>query len=136
MSIQVALNAAFTGPEAKKVKVFDHKFNIKPLQITREGDSETAYGHISHHLSFRPDDQVYFTIDKIREVITRVDIKINRGGWAPIAAPFVSTLGVYFTGVPIPPDQIEAIGRQLGEVVDGRWDSVAQYIVGEIAVRL
>jgi hypothetical protein len=136
MSVQRAIDAAFNGPEVKKLKIFDHEFNIKPMEIIREGDSETARGHISHHLSFRPDDQVYFTIDKVREVITRIDVKINRGGYTSIIAPIASALGTYFTGVPIPPDKVEEVGRSLGTVIDGRWDSVAHYLIAEFALRL
>lgn len=125
-----ALTAALVGPEKKKLKVFNHEFNVKPIERVSPAK---AVGHISHHLSFRPDDQVYYAIEKQNGVIGKIDIEINRGGWAPIAAPIISALGQYYGGVAIPPDQVEDVGRKLGAILDGSWERAAQALIGYIA---
>jgi hypothetical protein len=134
--VESAMIAALVGPEHKKLKIFDHEFNVKPISEI-DSIAETTYisGQISHHLSWRRDDQVYYTIVKENGVVTSIDRKINRGGWAPILAPIVSAVGGYF-GVPIPPEQVEEVGRLLGNLVDGSWESVADYLIAQIALRV
>lgn len=135
-SLERALDAALHGPERKKLKVYGHEFNVKPAEIVRSGSVVTANGQISHHLTLRPDDQVYYVIEKRNGVVTRIDRRINRGGLTRIAAPIISVLGGYFGGIAIPPDKIEAVGRTLGTVIDGSWESVADMIIANIALRL
>lgn len=136
MSLELAIDAALHGPERKKLKVYDHEFNVKPAEIVRAPGLIRANGQISHHLTWRRDDQVYYAIEKRNGVITGIDRRINRGGWAGIAAPFISALGAYFGGIVIPPGQIEAVGRKLGTLIDGSWESVADFIIANIALRL
>lgn len=135
MSMQRAMTAVFKGPEAKKLDVFDHEFNVKKATITRNGKTRTAVGQISHHLSFRPDDQVYYTIVKQGDVIKSVEKKVSRGGAAPIVAPAVTAASAYL-GKPVPPEQVEQVGRALGKFAEGDWETVADVILGNIAVRL
>ncbi len=130
-----AMNAALKGPEQKKIKIFDHYFNVKPVEILREGSTATIVGHISHHLSWRPDDQVYYVIVKEKGVIKHMKVDINRGGFAPIAAPIISSLTTYYGGVAIPPDQIESVGRSLGRVIDKNWEGASQFLIANIALR-
>ena len=94
----------------------------------------TATGHISHHLSWRPDDQIYYTVVKESGVVKKIDVRINRGGWAPIAAPVISALGAYYGGVAIPPDQVEEVGRRLGKILDGSWEAAVEFLIGRIAI--
>jgi hypothetical protein len=129
-----AIQAALYGPEKKKLKVRDHEFNVKPMEISRNSGVTAAYGHISHHLSWRPDDQVHYEIVKERGVVKKIEMRINRGGLAPIAAPIVSALGAYFGGVAIPPDKVEAVARGLGAAVEGRWETVAEFLIAHIAI--
>ena len=133
--MEKAVNAALNGPEIKKHKVYDHKFNIKQIEITRLDGKIIINGHISHHLRFRRDDQVYFTIIKSEDKIIKLKRDINRGGWAPVAAPIVAALGTYYTGTPIPPEQVEEIGRSIGRAVDGSWEKAADAIIANIAIR-
>jgi len=125
-----ALRAALIGPEKKLLKVFGHEFNVKPVE--RIGPTK-AVGQISHCLSLRPDDQVYYTIEKVNGTIRNIDVKINRGGIAPIAAPIISALGQYYGGVAIRPGQVEDVGRKLGAILDGSWERAAQALIGYIA---
>ncbi|MGR5979273.1 hypothetical protein ACT7DJ_17515 [Bacillus cereus] len=59
-------------------------------------------GQISHHLSYRLDDQVYYRFVKENGEIKNLEIKIDRGGWTKITAPIGAIIAQYF-GVPITP---------------------------------
>jgi hypothetical protein len=134
--IETAVQSALNGPEKKKIKIFDHEFNIKQVEIIREGDRIIASGQISHVLRFRRDDQVYYRIIKEGDKIIEVSRDINRGGFAGVAAPILAAGGSYFTGTPIPPDEVEKVFRALGNAVDGSWESAADFIISSIALRL
>ncbi|MFT3773489.1 MAG: hypothetical protein QM820_49565 [Minicystis sp.] len=69
-------------------------------------------------------------------MITRIDVEINHGGLAPIAASILSVLGAYFMRLPIPPDKVEAVGRRLGALIGGSWESVVNVIIANIAIRV
>jgi hypothetical protein len=137
--LEEAMRAAMRGPEKKKLKIFDHHFNVKPVerqQNTPKNGQVTAIGHLSHHLSGRSDDQIYYRIVKEGDRIILIDRQITRGGWAPIAAPIIAAAGTYLTGAPIPRGQVEAIGRSLGKAVDGSWEGAADFIIANVALRL
>ncbi len=131
-----AMKAALKGPEKKKLKVFDHHFNVKPVEIKRDGARIIVNGQISHHLRWRRDDQVYYRIIKEGDKVIKVERNINRGGWAGIAAPIVAAVGTYFTGVPIPPDEVEKVGRAIGKVQDGSWEGACDAIIANVAIRV
>jgi hypothetical protein len=135
MSVERAMKAVFKGPEVKKLEVGDHEFNVKPAEISRNGTTRTANGQISHHLSFRPDDQVFYTIVKQGDVVKSQEVRISRGGAAPFVAPLISAASAYL-GKPVPPDKVEEVGRGLGKFIEGSWEEVAQMLVGNIALRL
>ncbi|MEJ9127221.1 methyltransferase, partial [Bacillus cereus] len=60
-NLETAVKAALYGPEVKKIKVFEHEFNVKPIEVVDLGGGKKyVKGQISHHLSFRPDDQLYY----------------------------------------------------------------------------
>ncbi|MFP3360336.1 methyltransferase, partial [Planococcus sp. SIMBA_143] len=60
-NLETAVNAALNGPEVKKIKVFEHEFNVKEIEVVNLGAGKKyVQGQISHHLSFRPDDQFYY----------------------------------------------------------------------------
>lgn len=134
--IAVAMRAALYGPEVKKLKVYGHKFNVKPVTIQRDRTGIIVNGQISHHLRFRPDDQVYYIISKSGNRVSSVSRKIARGGWAGIVAPIASVVGSYFTGVPIPPDKIETIGHAIGRAQDGSWEGASDAIIANVALRV
>jgi len=129
-SFQAAVNAALHGPEIKKVKVFGHHFNVKPAEITRTGTKVTAAGQISHHLRWRRDDQVYYYIEKEGGTVKKIELRIDRGGWAPIAGAILGAL------TPVSAGTITDIGRALGGVIDGSWQGAAQAIIVGVASQL
>ncbi|PEL99759.1 methyltransferase [Bacillus cereus] len=132
-NLDKAVQAALLGPEIKKLKVFDHEFNIKPAYISKKENQTVVNGQISHHLSYRPDDQVYYRFVKENGEIKNLEIKIDRGGWTKIAAPIGAIIAQYF-GVPITPDVLSKIGQQLGTLTDGKWEYASEAIVAAIGL--
>jgi len=77
---QKVLNAAINGPEIKEKNIPElggkkkHKFNIKPVTISRSLNGELMiFGQISHHLRWRKDDQHWFALKKNGNSITPSD---------------------------------------------------------------
>ncbi|MBG9512456.1 methyltransferase [Bacillus thuringiensis] len=132
-NLDKAVQAALLGPEVKKLKVFDHEFNVKPAYISKLDNQTVVNGQISHHLSFRLDDQVYYRFVKEDGVIKNLEIKIDRGGWTKITAPIGAIIAQYF-GVPITPDLLSQIGQQLGALTDGKWEYASEAIVAAIGL--
>lgn len=59
----IGTRAAVCGPEEKGLTLpGGHGFNVKKATIVRDERERPLYvsGQISHHLSFRPDDQIYY----------------------------------------------------------------------------
>lgn len=83
---QRAINAALNGPEAKKVRIYGHEFNVKPLSISVNVNGETiAFGQISHHLAGRTDDQHWFGFMKtangtVPNKVSAMHLKKKKGG--------------------------------------------------------
>jgi len=126
-----AASAALFGPEVKKLKVAGHEFNVKKAKITRNASGMVITGQLSHCLTLRPDDQLYYTIRKSGGKVTAMEIKINRGG----LAVYVSKLANHFVGHPVAVDKIDSLVRALGRKVDGKWESSADLIVATIALK-
>ncbi|QWH75990.1 methyltransferase (plasmid) [Bacillus mycoides] len=134
-NLQTAVKAALYGPEVKKIKVFEHEFNVKPIEVVDLGGGKKyVKGQISHHLSFRPDDQVYyeFTV-KDGEVIGTPQYHIDRGGFTPFAAPLLSIIAAY-NGIPVNPNDLNTLGQQIGKVIDGSWEHAAQSIATVVSL--
>jgi hypothetical protein len=130
------IQGAIKGPERKFLKIFDHEFHCKPLEKRSEGNTVRVDGHVSHHLSFRPDDQVYYTFVVAPDgSYNDLKIDINRGGLAPYLSPIASAVGAYY-GVSISPEMAETFFREAGRLSDGSWEKVAKTIVNSIAVAL
>ncbi|MEK4614390.1 methyltransferase [Bacillus sp. FSL K6-0067] len=132
-NLDKAVQAALLGPEIKKLKVFDHEFNVKPAYISKLGNQTVVNGQISHHLSLRLDDQVYYRFVKEDGIIKNLEIKIDRGGWTKITAPIGAIIAQYF-GVPITPDLLSQIGQKLGALTDGKWEYASEAIVAAIGL--
>ncbi|MDA1679947.1 methyltransferase [Bacillus cereus group sp. TH152-1LC] len=134
-NLETAVNAALNGPEVKKIKVFEHEFNVKEIEVVNlSGGKKYVKGQISHHLSFRPDDQFYyeFTVQD-GKVVDKPVFNIDRGGWTPFAAPLLSILAAY-NGIPVNPNDLNALGQQLGKVIDGSWEHAAQSIATVVSL--
>ncbi|EEM98597.1 hypothetical protein bthur0014_68310 [Bacillus thuringiensis IBL 4222] len=134
-NLETAVKAALYGPEVKKIKVFEHEFNVKPIEVVDLGGGKKyVKGQISHHLSFRPDDQLYydFTV-KDGEVMGTPQYHIDRGGLTPFAAPLLSIIAAY-NGIPVNPNDLNTLGQQIGKVIDGSWEHAAQSIATVVSL--
>jgi hypothetical protein len=134
-NLETAVNAALNGPEVKKIKVFEHEFNVKEIEVVNLGaEKKYVKGQISHHLSFRPDDQFYyeFTVQD-GKVVDKPVFSIDRGGWTPFAAPLLSILAAY-NGIPVNPNDLNTLGQQIGKVIDGSWEHAAQSIATVVSL--
>ncbi|TNC46271.1 hypothetical protein FHG66_19210, partial [Rubellimicrobium rubrum] len=136
MSVEAALQAAFEGPERKKLKIHGHEFNIKPMEIVSEGASTRAHGQISHHLSHRPDDQVYFDITLTNRVVTGVNRRVEEGGWAQIwsaVAPFLAAATGYKE---LNSSEIKEMIQNSERLLNGTWLGVVDYLLGLFGTKL
>jgi len=134
-NMDLAVQAALVGPEIKKLNVLGHEFNVKPASISKKNDLTVVNGQISHHLSWRPDDQLYYRIDIENGEVKQVDIKIDRGGWTSLSAPFLATLAQK-NDIPITLEMIQELGQKLGSFIDGKWEYAAEAIVSAIALHV
>jgi hypothetical protein len=132
-----AVNTAFCGSsQARFLEFFGHEFHVDPMDCSVNGSRVSCQGRISHHLSHRPDDQVYYSIDaRSGDHEPRVRININRGGWAGLAGRVVSAaVAIYTGGATIDPGSATEIFRSIGRVQDGSWEGAAETLIGTISI--
>ncbi|MEC1180857.1 methyltransferase [Metasolibacillus meyeri] len=132
-NMEKAVQAALAGPEIKKLEVLGHEFNVKPASIVKKDDRTIVNGQISHHLSWRPDDQVFYHIEIEHGEVKKVEIKIDRGGWTSISAPLLATLAQK-NDIPVTLEMLQELGQKLGSYIDGKWEYAAEAIVSSIAL--
>jgi hypothetical protein len=124
-ALRKAARAAIYGP-AVKLKVSGHEYTVKEARMNSNRGIMTIQGQISHHLSLRPDDQLFYTIEKADGKVLSVRISISRGGLAPVVA--------YLAG-PISGGTIESVLSLSGQALDDYWESAARLMVTSIALR-
>lgn len=133
-TLETAVVAAVRGPERKKLKIYNHEFNVKPAHTQHRNDGSLIVdGQISHHLTWRPDDQVYYLFVIRNGRLESLQRRIGRGGLTPILSPVASVVATYL-GVPVSPEQVAVIGRSLGTVMDGKWETACDAIIARIAL--
>ena len=134
-----ALKAMFEGPEAKFLRVGRHEFHVKPARRERTRTGATVLrGQISHHLTGRRDEQIYYAVRVEGRTIRQISIQVDRGG-RPAALsvqPIQAVMGGFVGELPIPPRPLWSVGGSLNRLVDGSWEGSARYLVGHAAVRL
>jgi hypothetical protein len=137
--LETCVNAAIRGPEKRFQKVHEHEFHCKPVQsVALQGGAKKVSGQLSHHLTARPDDQVYyeFVMRNGTIVANTMKTKIKRGGTLTFIAYAGSIVGTYF-GVPIPPEAAEGVLRKLsGQVIARGWEEAAEIIVSTVALKM
>ncbi|MGY4556897.1 hypothetical protein ACVW18_003203 [Bacillus thuringiensis] len=71
--------------KSKKIKVFEHEFNVKEIEVVNLGAGKKyVKGQISHHLSFRPDDQFYY------------EFTVQDGSWEHAAQSIATVVSLSF----------------------------------------
>lgn len=130
---------------AKHVYVKKHDFTIHSIKVKKTGNKTFITGQISHRLTWRPDDEFYYTIEKENNVVVKqpsYKIKYNEikraKDWMKESTVF-EALTTYLIGMPIPFDKLEAVENELDNLTKGKdieWEEAAQYIVSIIAARV
>jgi hypothetical protein len=146
-AFEVAMTAALQGPERKRLKIEKHEFNVKPIKITRTGDSILVSGeeghHISHHRGVVNDDQIYYEFTKQGGIIIGPKVRYEKGGWGP-------TLKTVMGIVEKANEVYDEIARKQGAIVtaqqaafeetkkllDGTWQGEANFLIANIALRV
>jgi hypothetical protein len=129
--LMAAARAAVCGPEIKKHQINGHRFNIKPATINRwEGRTTFVGGQISHHLRWRFDDQVYYTIPYSDEGMpSEPDIEIDNGGVAAafdLIADWIILWGGTKVSLPgggdidLAPNKLPEIATEISHLAQGR----------------
>lgn len=158
-SLDKALNATFNGPKKSKVKIGKHEFNFKKVEITREKGRIFVNGNkghqISHHLRFRPDDQIFyeFEISRLGKV-ENIEIKISKGsdklrGWVKKAKEileFISAVKEMSDGggnakADGGDGDVGKLVRQVAAgkaeaLLDGGWRSEALFVIANVMLML
>lgn len=127
--LRKATRAAISGPETK-VKINGHEFVVKQASVSTKGNVISYRGTISHQLSFRPDDQMYYTILKSEGQVVSVRYTISRGGLAPIVGTIAANLGPKYAS-----DGLESFLSSLGKQMDGSWESAGKLIVTSVSLK-
>lgn len=96
----------------------------------------SCQGQISHHLSFRPDDQVYYTIVKGGNVIKEVTKSVDKGGVAPLLGPITSVIAQAFSIKGLTPETATDVFQKLERLLDGRWETSSDFIIANLALRM
>jgi hypothetical protein len=155
-NFEKAMHAALQGPEVKKLKLEKHEFNVKPVSITRTSEGMRVKGQISHHLSFRDDDQYHysFTVAAGRQVaIEDVEVDVDRSILSSVFKLGLDLLLKYLSeklGDKLPdlPGQTQQALTTAGDqaadrvfedsqrLLDGSWEGEANFMVVNIASRL
>jgi hypothetical protein len=137
--LETCVKAAIRGPEKKFQRVHGHEFHCKPVQsVSLPGGAKKISGQLSHHLTWRPDDQVYyeFVMRNGTIVANTMKTKIKHSETLTAIAYAGTIVGTYF-GVPIPPQAAEGVLRKISGVAIARgWEEAAEIIVSTVALTM
>ena len=136
---QKAMNAALDGPEVKKIKPDKHEFNVKKVRVESDANGIVIHGdkghHISHHLTLRDDDQVYFSarVDKtgaVSELSVNIDRSWANRGVALLADAVLDRL----IGKKSDGGATTAPAKDSEKLLDGSWEGEAKFLIANIIV--
>lgn len=138
--------AAVCGPELKGVSVNHHDFNVKKATIgkdSRANQTVVVSGQISHRLAWRPDDQIYYTINYKDGVPNPATLRIDRGGVAVVLDEIMDVItfagltnvDIFGTKISLKPEKLPEISTQLSKLVEGSgWEEQAAAIIAFIGI--
>lgn len=143
-ALEKALKAIFKGPEIKKLKIEKHEFNFKPIEIIRKNGRIFVNGNdghqISHHLRFRPDDQVFYEFEVSSDgKIENVEIKISEGSeklkrWLDKADEAIILITALVGSLGAKSDAAEELIKQVATgnaegLLNGGWRGEAMFVI-------
>ena len=143
--LEAALDAALRGPERRKLQIGHRKWNVKPAQITRNGDFIRVDGlsgrYISRRRSRLPNDRYYYEIEKEGSQIKKLDID-RRSGLARLVK---AAREIYEVAREIYEDSKKSgksdamatqdADREARKLLDGSSRGIAGYVITHIALR-
>ena len=147
-NMQVAMDAVFgKTKEKKKLKIGGHEFNVKPAKFVTNPDGTLVItGQISHHLTLRDDDQVYYTIEKKNGQVVKLDVRVSESKMQKVLGALKKQvidviLGKSGETTPKPMDpagQLAAMTKALEQVdqLEGKsWGDAVKKILSNVAIR-
>lgn len=145
--LEAAVAAAVDArSEVRFVNVAGHEFHIKPPMIRRFREDgmlkAEVSGQLSHHLSFRPDDDYHYVMTIAQDgALLEFSENINRGG---LTALFKETMLIRgesnYKPVRLikqsPESVLDYIGQSIGSKIDGNWEGAARTIAIAVGSRI
>lgn len=139
---RAAMRAALEGPEKKDVEwtKFGHDFNVKKVDVKRNGDTIEIDGqdghHISHRLRFRPDDQVFYKC-RVKSDGTVENLEVNIKSSLDVIKQWfeiVGKLADILSKDDGKSDSFDTITPAPGteELIDGEWRGDAEFLIANI----
>ena len=139
-----AAKAAICGPEIKKLKVNGHEFTVKKATINRwAGKTTFVAGQLSHHLRFRADDQIFYTIAYDGMGMPKApEVRIDRGGvasWFSVLSNSVILFGATKVKIgpimfELKPEKLPEIATQISKLVEGAgWEAQAAAVINFVS---
>lgn len=125
------------GPDYKGLKIKGHEFNSKEmLRNPLTGGGVQYGGQLSHCMTGRPDDQMYFefTIDKDGKIKNDIKIKIDDGGWGELFGIAVSMVAT-IVGIPVSPKLASEFFMKVENLQGADWNVVGSLIAGAVAAQ-
>lgn len=145
---QKCMSAVVKGPTRKKLYIHSHTFNCKPVRDGKKlrNGNWAFFGHFSHHLSLRPDDQVSFRYELDRNLNLlphTIKVGFKRGGFRTLPKAFsrallpsrLHVLAAYVPDIPFL-DGPAVFGKpvRLKGSAYPDWEDVAHWLVAEMIV--
>lgn len=153
-----AMRAALDGPEVKKIKIKDHEFNVKPVTLDRDGSTIDVKGQLSHHLTWRDDDQIHYQFTVVPgQVLSITDIEVNidrsfmdraiKVLWEEVLKEVLvellkSKVEDELDDVPlssalrVAQNSAESVYERSQQLLDGSWEGEANFVIVNIAARI
>jgi hypothetical protein len=120
------------GPDKKNLHLNKHEFNIKKATVVKRPDGKVEYiaGQISHRLTARPDDQIYYKIKFVEGKAKDPEIEIDRGGVAAVlrsvlsVVDFAGTISIKGVELTPNPQALANVATEVSKMVEGRgWEA-------------
>jgi hypothetical protein len=137
-SLETCVQAALKGPEIKRIKVLDHEFNCKPIEILRlDSDKLNVAGQLSHHRTDWFDDQIHymFIVNGQAKTYDNLKINIDLNPLSGVLGALLSSLAAT-QGMPISSETTTKFFREAEGLVVGNWQEAANAIITGVAMKL
>jgi len=123
LQIRRCVSHMLIGPQVNGVKLKGEGFNCKPVKAKLVGKNLVVTGQLSHQLSYRPDDQVNYTMEfALDGTLIKGEASVEDGG-------VFKALRFLKLGLDLALDQIAA-------EIDNDWKGYSQLILGGLQAQI